>query len=107
MNDPDSDSTVNSQWLNTLNSLKILCNENNIELILCTIPTSSTRNHSFKNDIIRSSGYRYVDISYALGAEESTDWYSGLQASDHIHPTPQGSNVIASRMIAEVPELLA
>ena len=106
MNNRDNSDSVNTEWNNVFEELKTLCKEKNIELILCTIPTTSTANHEYKNAIIKSSGYRYVDIANALGADGEGAWYDGLLASDDTHPTSRGSKVIASRMMADVPELL-
>ena len=108
MNDADSESEVNSNWLSVYNELVEICENNNIELILSTIPNTPTHNHIFKNNIIRNSGYKYVDIAEAVGASEANStWYDGLLAGDNIHPTHNyGKQVIASKMIASVPELV-
>ena len=106
MNDADSSSAVNATWKSTLDSVISICEEKGIELILCTIPNTPTVNHSFKNWIVRNSGYRYVDVCSAVGADISTSWYPGLLGSDNVHPTnPKGRQVIAGRFMADVPEI--
>ena len=92
MNDADSESAVNANWLSAYNELTSICKENNIELILCTIPNVPERNHNFKNAIIRSSGYRYADVSKAVGSEVTTSWYDGLLSPDKVHPWYKRSN---------------
>lgn len=107
MNDKDSSTAVNANWLNTYNSLKTLCEENNIELILATIPTVPTVINKFKNEIIRSSGYRYIDFDKAVGADESTGaWFSDMLSSDGVHPSETGALALYNRAIADMPELL-
>lgn len=107
MNDADSSTAVNANWLKTYNSLKALCNDNNIELILATIPTVPTRINKFKNEIIRSSGYRFIDFDKAVGADESTGaWFSDMLSSDGVHPSETGALALYNRAIADMPELL-
>lgn len=107
MNDKDSSTAVNANWLKTYNSLKALCNDNNIELILATIPTVPTRINKFKNEIIRSSGYRYIDFDKAVGADEITGaWFGDMLSSDGVHPSETGALALYNRAIADMPELL-
>ena len=106
MNNRDSDTEINSSWLTNTNLMLSLCETYGIEPILCTIPNIPERNHSIKNEWIRQSGYRYVDVCEALGADLSTSWYDGLLSTDNVHPTSKGSTVIAQRIIADVPELM-
>lgn len=107
MNDTDSSTAVNSNWLNTYNSLKAVCEENNIELVLATIPTVPTRVNKFKNEIVRSSGYRYIDFDKAVGANETTgEWFSDMLSSDGVHPSETGALTLYNQAIADMPELL-
>lgn len=106
MNDADSDVSINENWKLVYDKLIELCTKKDIELILSTIPNTPTHNHSFKNDIIRKSGYRFVDISKAVGAEISTSWFESLLSSDNVHPTNEGRYVIAQTMMVEVPEII-
>jgi lysophospholipase L1-like esterase len=107
MNDPDSDTEVNADWLDTFNTLKTICKNKKIELVLMTIPNTPTHNHTFKNEIVKNSGYRYIDVAEAVGASTyPSNWYAGLLSSDNIHPTHSfGKQVIASKVIASLPEL--
>lgn len=104
MNDGDSDS-VNQNWLSVYNYVKEYCNANNIELILATIPNTPSINNAYKNDIVRSSGYRYVDFNKAVGADKDVNWYSGMLHTDNVHPTVLGAKQLANRALLDIPEL--
>lgn len=108
MNDPDTETEIDADWKETVDSIIELCNKKGIELILCTIPETPVTVHTFKNAYVKASGKRYVDVCHAVGADVSNTWYDGLRndtKSDKIHPTNLGKKVIADYMIANVPEL--
>ena len=106
MNDGDSSTAVNENWLNTYNQIKVICESRDIELILCTIPNVPSINNSFKNEIIRNSGYRYIDFAKAVGAEEvGSNWDTGMLSGDKVHPSTLGAQKLALRAIEDVPEL--
>ena len=104
MNDGDSDS-VNQNWLSVFNYVKEYCNANSIELILATIPNTPSINNAYKNDIVKSSGYRYVDFNKAVGADKDVNWYSGMLHTDNVHPTILGAKQLANRVLIDIPEL--
>lgn len=106
MNDPDSYSAINTNWLNVYNALKTLCDNKGIRLILSTIPNTPTMEHSFKNEIVRNSGLPYIDIATAVGANLSgSSWYEGLISEDNVHPTNLGAEVISNVIAAAVPSI--
>ena len=106
MNDDDGDA-VNEQWADYYEKVKTLCEENNIELILATIPNTPIRNHIYKNEIVRNSGYRYIDFAKAVNAESSgASWYDGMLNGDKVHPTELGAKTLYMRALADVPELM-
>lgn len=108
MNDPDTETAIDAEWKETVDSIIDLCNKKGIELILCTIPETPVTVHTFKNAYVKASGKRYVDVCHAVGADINDTWYDGLRnntESDKIHPTNLGKKVIADYMIANVPEL--
>lgn len=105
MNDGDSEEGINQSWLETMKRVEAYCKEKDIELILMTIPNVPGRKHHFKNEYIFNSGYRFVDINHAVGADITSDWYEGLLAGDKVHPTAFGGHVIAMKIAMEVPEL--
>lgn len=128
MNDPDSASDVNPKWKTVVDSVKEICKQNNIELILSTIPTvvggwnqdTQSNNlgiHKFKNAIVRSSGIRYIDFDKAVGANENTgEWYNNGLSNDmleyygqqkgRIHPTVFGAKALYAQAVADCPELV-
>ena len=106
MNNADTDSAVNESWNTVFVQLKELCANLNIQLILCTIPNVPERIHTFKNQIIRGSGFPYIDIASAVGAtEKGSNWYEGLLGSDRVHPSDIGALAIALLLIAGVPDI--
>lgn len=106
MNDADTEESVNTNWKNSLEELEAICSKYNVELILSTIPNVPKINHTFKNEIVKSSGYKYVDINKAVGADISTNWYNGLIGGDKVHPKiGTGDYVIAMAVINTIPEL--
>ena len=107
MNDPDTnDSTVNVSWQSCYNEVVSICENNNIDLVLATIPTTPTRNNNAKNAIVTSSGHRYVDQVAAMGADTSGNWISGYQSQDGNHTTEAGAKALMARFFADVPELM-
>ena len=113
MNDPDTDTVINSNWKNTIDSLVYICNDKKIELILATIPnvcgngtTEVPRNHSFKNAYIKTLGKRYIDFAKCVNGYATNTWYSGMLHTDGVHPTDLGAKALASRATIDCPELL-
>ena len=105
MNDPDSDSEVNSNWLSVIEQVKTVCAESDITLIMVTIPNTPTNNNNFKNQYIKSSDYKYIDLCNAVGADASVNWYTNMLSSDNVHPTKQGRRALALRLIQDMPEI--
>ena len=107
MNDADNEDSVNSNWLKYYNIVHQLCVDNNIQFIPCTIPNVPIRTHTFKNNIIRESGLPYIDIAFAVGAnDKGSSWYEGLLGEDNVHPTNnKGAAVIAGALAAGVPDI--
>ena len=106
MNYADSDTEINSSWKTCFEAVKKYCDNNDIEFIAQTIPSTPTKNHSFKNEYIRTTGCRIVDIEKAVGSDISTSWYNGLLSADNVHPTELGSDVIANTFICSFPEIM-
>ncbi len=132
MNDLDSTTGVNGNWKNCYDELEEICGKYNIELVLSTIPNviggwsdddvngnnGRFRNHSYKNQIVRNSGYRYIDFEKAVVSDPDKGlWYgttledirnktgNGMLGSDGIHPTPQGALTLYYQALADCPEL--
>lgn len=105
MNDPDTESSVNSDWNDVYLELRKICHKYDVELVLATIPNVPNYSNAYKNSIVRLSGYRYVDNDKAVGGDLSSNWYSGLLGTDQVHPTDEGAKVLAQRLILELPEI--
>jgi lysophospholipase L1-like esterase len=103
MNNGDS-GAVNSSWNSDLNSVKSLCDTHGITLILATIPTCPQADNTYKNNVVRQSGYRYVDFNKAVGVSGTT-WYDGMLSSDNVHPTSLGAQALARQFVIDVPEI--
>lgn len=110
MNNPDNSGSVDTlpvAWQNAVETLKKLCTENNITLILSTIPNTPTVSNVLKNDYVRNSGYKYIDFAKAVGAESrGSTWYDGCLSSDNTHPTEKGARLLCLQALQDVPELM-
>lgn len=106
MNNPDN-ATINSDWLDGFNNVINVCKNKDITPIFATIPNTPKNNNSYKNDYIKSSGYRYVDIAHYVGADEAnSNWYDGLLSSDNVHPTDKGAYIIAQNIITDLADII-
>lgn len=102
MNDGDS-GAVNANWKSALDTVIAYCSLYDIELILATIPNTPTVDNTYKNAVVKASGYEYVDVCHAVGADISTSWFAGLLRADKVHPTEQGVNVIVQEWVSIMP----
>ena len=107
MNDtPDVDSsTPNPRWLSSVNTIAEKCEAYGITLILCTIPNVPNRLHEGKNNWVKNSGYRYIDVAAAVGSQVNGTWYEGMLSTDNVHPTVLGAKAIAARVLSDFPEI--
>lgn len=108
MNDGSDANTTTpaTNWMNGVQKFISLCESNNIEPVLCTVPTVPTANHEAKNAWVRSSGYRYIDYASAVGAKASGQWYTGMLSSDNVHPSTLGGNALFTQLITDLPEVM-
>lgn len=106
MNDPDTDDAVNVGWNMCYEQVKKICEYKNIELILYTTPTTPTMNNRHKNAIVRTSGYRYVDVDGLIRINDNGNWIDGALASDNVHPTELGAKLIYHRFLSDLPEIM-
>ena len=106
MNDGgDTDNTTPySVWKTNVEKFLKLCEETNVTPILCTIPSTPTKNNEGKNYYIRNSGYRYIDFAIAVDPNGNGNWYSGMLNQDNTHPTNSGARTLYGRMISDFPE---
>lgn len=103
--DPDEE-TVQSSWLYQLTKLMDMCEAGGIKLVVSTIPNTPTLCHIAKNEWIRQSGLRYIDMAAAVNAtEKGAPWTPGLLANDKVHPTIEGAKVLAAQVLKDFPEI--
>lgn len=102
MNDHDSSSAVNADWLATAEAVEALCEAHGIELVYTTIPqvTNTNYNNQYKNAYIRTSGHRYVDLAAAV------DGVTGWLSDDGVHPSELGGRLLAAKIVSDFPEII-
>ena len=107
MNDGDEGS-INESYDSVVHEVMQICDQNDIELVLATIPTCPYWNNDYKNEFVKNSGYRYIDFARAVGAYDSITWYDGMleEAEKRIHPTETGAVALYSEAVTTVPELV-
>lgn len=101
-----NDTTPSSSWVNGKNVFLETCLTENIIPVFATIPNVPTINHKGKNAWIRSSGYRYIDFSHAVGADDNVNWYTGMLSNDGIHPTRLGAVALYGQILIDFPEIM-
>lgn len=107
MNDIDNISSINSDWEKYINQFINDCNQAYIEPILATIPNTPNRRHTYKNEFVKTSGYRYIDFAKAVGANDyPSNWDNGMISDDNTHPLEEGAKALAIRALTDIPELL-
>jgi len=107
MNDPDTD-TINTTWLQSIEEMIEICENNNITPILATIPnvTNPAKNNTYKNQWVKNSGYRYVDFASAVGGiEQGSQWYPEMLNQDGTHPNVKGAIALYHQVLADFPEI--
>ena len=106
MNDGDS-GAVNANWLAVIQMFIADCHDRGITPILATIPNVPNIDHTYKNALVKSSGYRYIDFAEAVGAETANStWYDGCleTGSSRVHPTADGARLLFMRALTDFPE---
>lgn len=108
MNDgtDDDDTVPNTNWKYNVEYFIALCRANNVEPIFATIPNVPSINHKGKNAWIKSSGYRYIDMCHAVGADVDVNWYGDMLSSDKIHPAESGAKALFGQVLLDLPEVM-
>lgn len=105
MNDGgDSGTTPKPIWLEKIQAMIELCEEENIIPILATIPTVPSVNNEGKNAWVRESGYQYIDFAKAVNANSSGVWFTGMLDTDNVHPTQTGAVTLYHAALAGCPQ---
>ena len=107
MNDGDENGKINSEYLECLQEVEKICEANDIELVLATIPTCPYWLNDYKNEYVKNSGYRYIDFALAVGAYDNKEWYDNMleNTKDRIHPTVEGAKSLYEIAITSAPEI--
>lgn len=106
MNDGDTSSAVNVSWYSYYLKLVELQKKHGFELVLYTTPTTPTINNNYKNEIIRNSGYRYIEADLAVRIDSEGHWVTGALDVDNVHPTAIGAKILYYRFLADLPEMM-
>lgn len=100
------DTTPNANWVTERDNFIALCEKNNVESVFATIPNVPSINHKGKNKWIRESGYRYIDMCHAVGADVNVNWYGDMLSSDKIHPSESGAKALFAQVLLDLPEVM-
>lgn len=110
-----NDNSGLSGWQTNIETVMNLCEENGITLILTTIPKVISTTYKNKEEMtayVRQSGYRYIDVTKAVGSNSNGEWYGNgenwnyLSTTDNVHPTSYGAKAIATQFLIDFPELM-
>ena len=103
MNNMDS-GAINSGYQTATEQFITMCTENSIVPIICTIPSTGSRDNSYKNAWVKASGCRYIDFADAV-EKTSGVWYDGMLSADGVHPAALGAVTLAHRFMRDFPEI--
>lgn len=108
MNNADSGSAVSAEWKISYDILSSMAADGEFDLILATIPNTPTVNNNFKNDIVRNSGFRYIDFAAAVQTSQGANtWQPGMLSGDNVHPTSEGAKALTAQLCVDFPEIMA
>ncbi len=106
MNDPDNEESINEDYLASCEEFLKLCAENGIVPVFSTIPNVPQRINGYKNAWVKSSGFRFIDFSRAVGGNAlGSAWYDGMLDADMVHPTPLGAKALYAQFLVDFPEI--
>ena len=107
MNDIDTETGINSEWKNYVEKFIQDCMDKNIIPILATIPNTPDRRHTYKNEYVKNSGYRYIDFAKGVNSETyPASWDEGMLHTDNTHPTEEGAKALAIEALIDFPEII-
>ena len=101
-----TDSEPNDDWKSDKDVFIALCEENSVEPVFATIPNVPSINHKGKNKWIKESGYRYIDMCHAVGADVDVNWYGNMLSNDKIHPSENGARALFAQVLLDLPEVM-
>lgn len=103
--DPN-DTTPSTSWASNRDIFLSLCNQHGVKPVFATIPNVPSINHNGKNAWIKASGYRYIDMCHAVGADVNVNWLGTMLSSDKIHPSEDGARALFAQVIQDFPEVM-
>lgn len=103
--DPN-DTTPSTKWAGYRDNFLSLCNQHRVTPVFATIPNVPSINHNGKNAWIKASGYRYIDMCHAVGADVNVNWLGTMLSSDNIHPSEDGARALFAQVIQDFPEIM-
>lgn len=107
MNDVDTETGINSEWKDYVEKFIQDCMDKNIIPILATIPNTPNRRHTYKNEYVKNSGYRYIDFAKGVNSETyPASWDEGMLHTDNTHPTEEGAKALAIEALIDFPEII-
>ena len=106
MNNGDGPDGINPDYLRTVKEFIDICEARGIIPILSTIPNCPKVTNRYKNEWIRNSGYRYIDLCHAVDADDNESWYPGMLSEDLIHPTELGAQTFYAQVLGDFPEMM-
>ena len=101
-----TDSEPNDDWKSNKDIFIALCEENSVEPVFATIPNVPNINHKGKNKWVKESGYRYIDMCHAVGADVDVNWYGNMLSNDKIHPSENGARALFVQVLLDLPEVM-
>lgn len=101
-----TDSEPNDDWKSDKDVFIALCEANSVEPVFATIPNVPNINHKGKNKWIKESGYRYIDMCHAVGADVDTNWYGNMLSNDKVHPSESGAKALFAQVLLDLPEIM-
>lgn len=104
MNDGGDRLGVSPSWKHYVKKMMELCSQNNITLILSTVPSVPTIDNTRKNKFVRESGYRYIDFNKAV-LNSNGNWRKGMLSDDGVHPSETGAEILADEFLKDFPEI--
>ena len=107
MNNGDSETGANSNYLNATKEFLAICEEKGITPILSTIPNTPTVINLYKNEWVKNSGHRYVDFAAGVNAsEKGSPWGAGMLAGDNVHPATAGAAALYAQLKKDLADIL-
>ena len=106
MNNGDKPDGINPDYLSTVKEFIDICEARGIVPVLSTIPNCPKVNNRYKNEWVRNSGYRYIDLCRAVDADNDESWYPGMLSADQIHPTDLGAQAFYAQVLVDFPEIM-